>query len=482
MREYPLEPSGPEMRAMSEAAMLVVEQFINDLPEAPAKDLDGALELAEQLREEAPEIGTSFEKLLNTVAISSQKAVNNSGPGFMAYIPGGGLYVSALADFLAAGFNRYVSLAAKAPALAQIEATVVRWLCDLFDYPSEARGVLTSGGSMANFSAVITARKAKLGEDFSTGVLYTSEQSHASCAKAAYLAGFPRERIRMVPTDERLRMDADALTAMVEADRAAGLRPFMVTASAGTTNTGSVDPMARVGEVARAHDMWFHVDAAYGGPFRMTEYGRRLFRGIESADSITLDPHKAFFIPYGTGALIVREGFRLRAAHHVEADYLQDTDGLDEQIPSASEYGMELSRDFRGLRLWLPVKHHGLAAFRAALEEKLELTRYLYDELRTTPGFEVPLDPDLTAVPFRYLPERGDPDAFNRRLLARINDSKRVFLSSTLLDGHFIIRACIVSHRTHRDRVEEAVRIIRSAVQDLLALDAAAPSEQPVAR
>lgn len=467
MHPYPLEPTATEMHTMGQATLALVEEFINGLPEAPAADLDGAMEFAGELQEKAPEEGTSFTQLLDTVAIASAKAINNSGPGFLAYIPGGGLYTSALADLLAAGFNRYVNLAGMAPAIAQIEATAVRWLCDLFDYPDDARGVLTSGGSMANFSAVVAARKAKLGEDFSLGVLYTSQQAHASCAKAGYLAGFPKARVRLVPTDAFLRMDVDALAAMVRADRAAGLRPFMVTASAGTTNTGSVDPIGPIGELARAEDMWLHVDAAYGGPFRMTAYGRELFAGIEKADSITLDPHKALFIPYGTGALIVRDGARLRDAHHVAADYLQDMEGLEERIPSFSEYSMELSRDFRGLRLWLPIKLHGLSAFREALEEKLELTRYLYEELRAAPGFEVPLAPDLTAVAFRYVPREGDADLFNQRLLQRINDSKRVFLSSTNLGGHFVIRVCVVSHRTHRDRIEEAVRIIKSAARDL---------------
>ncbi|WP_069167126.1 pyridoxal phosphate-dependent decarboxylase family protein [Nocardia altamirensis] len=285
--------------------------------------------------------------------------------------------------------------------------------------------------------------------------------------KAGYLAGFPKARVRLVPADDALRMDVDALAAMVAADRAAGLRPFMITASAGTTNTGSVDPIARIGDFARANDLWLHVDAAYGGPFRMTDHGRTLFHGIELADSITLDPHKALFVPYGTGALIVRDGARLRAAHHVSADYLQDLTGLEEQIPSFSEYSMELSRDFRGLRLWLPIKLHGMAAFRDALDEKLALTRYLYDDLTGTPGFEVPLEPDLTTVAFRYLPQHGDADEFNRRLLQRINASKRIFLSSTILDGNFVIRVCIVSHRTHFDRIEEAARIIKSAAYDL---------------
>lgn len=464
---YPLEPTAEEMRAMGHATVGAIERFIDGLPFAGAADLDGAFELAGELRERAPEEGMPFEQVLDRVVMASQKAVNNSGPGFMAYIPGGGLYTSALADLLAGGFNRYVTFAGMAPALAQIESTVLRWLCDIFDFPQAARGVLTSGGSMANFSAVVAARQAKLGEGLAEGMLYTSQESHASCAKAGYLAGFSKAQVRLVPTDDALAMDADAFAAMVAEDRAAGRRPFMVTATAGTTNTGAIDPIARIGEVARANDMWLHVDAAYGGPFCLTPYGRALFAGIDRADSITLDPHKAFFLPYGIGALLVRNGTQLHDAHHVPAGYLQDLDLEEDLVPNMSEYSMELSRSFRGLKLWLPVQLHGMAAFRSALEEKLELARYIYDEIRDAPGFEVPLKPALTAMAFRYIPSSGDVNAFNQRLLDRINASDRIFLSSTTIRDQFMIRTCVVSHRTHHDRVEEAVRVVKAAARDL---------------
>jgi aromatic-L-amino-acid/L-tryptophan decarboxylase len=223
-----------------------------------------------------------------------------------------------------------------------------------------------------------------------------------------------------------------------------------------------VDALDRVGAVCREHGLWLQVDGAYGGPFQLTDRGKRLFRGIDQADSITLDPHKAMFLPYGTGALLVRDGERLREAHHVGADYLQDL-GAEEEIPNFSEYSPELSRDFRGLRLWLPIKLHGLAAFREALDEKLDLARYLYEELLQVPELEMPWEPRLTVVAFRL---RGDEDAGTARMLERINASRRVFLSSTRLGGRFTVRACVVSHRTHRDRVEEAAHIIRDAARE----------------
>jgi aromatic-L-amino-acid decarboxylase len=353
-----------------------------------------------------------------------------------------------------------VNLWSEAPVAAQIENNVVRWLCDLFDYPPGSRGVLTSGGSMANFSAIVAARKDRLPEDFLSGTLYVSEHVHASVTKAAMLAGFPVRNVRHVPADPSLRMDLTALEEMVAADRAAGLMPFAVVGTAGTTNTGAVDSLEAIADLAEGEGLWFHVDGAYGGFFQLTERGRERFRGIERADSITLDPHKGMFLPYGTGALVVREGQKLRDAHHVGTSaYLQDLAG-DADIPNFAEYSAELSRDFRGLRVWFPLQLHGVSAFREALDEKLDLTEHLYEELKADPNLEVPWSPDLTVVPFRL--RDGDDDA-NRALLSAINASGRVFVSSTVLDGRYTIRVCIVSHRTHRDRIDECIQIVRRA-------------------
>jgi aromatic-L-amino-acid decarboxylase len=454
------------MRAMAGAAVDFVTSFIERLPGAPAADLDGIEEAMHALREPAPEDGGDFGDLLGTVADAAAKGFNTAGPGYLAYIPGGGLYAAALADFLACSVNRFVNVWEAAPALAQLEYTVVRWLCDLFGYPPEARGVLTSGGSLSNFTAIVTARRARLPERFLDGTLYVSDQGHLSVLKAAVLAGFPPGNVRSVPTTPELRMDVAALRRAVRSDRAGGRRPFMVVANAGTTNTGAVDPLADVVAVAREEELWVHVDGAYGGFFQLTERGRRMFAGIEDADSITLDPHKAMFLPYGTGSLLVREGRLLREAHRVGGDYLQDL-APEGDVPNFTDYSPELSRDFRGLRVWLPVKLHGLRAFREALDEKLDLTRWLYERLRETPGFQLPWVPEVTVVAFRYRPRSGDAEQFNRRLLRRINDSKRVFLSSTTIDGRFILRACIVSHRTHRDRIEEAAEIVERAAREL---------------
>jgi len=461
---YPLDPSPEQMREMGRAALEYAIDFLGRRVGARAAQPPDAPEVARAHRGSPPEVGGEFAPLLELIETIANNATDNAGPGFLAYIPGGGLFASSIADLLSTTIDRYVNLWSEAPVAAQIEDNVVRWLCDLFDFPTESRGVLTSGGSMANFSAIVTARADRLPENFLSGTLYVSEHVHASVTKAAMLAGFPVRHVRSIAADPSMRLDVEALGLAVAEDRAAGLAPFAVVGSAGTTNTGAIDPLEELADVAATEGLWFHVDAAYGGFFQLTSRGRERFRGIERADSITLDPHKGLFLPYGTGALVVREGQKLRDAHHVGTSaYLQDLAG-DADIPNFAEYSAELSRDFRGLRVWFPLKLHGVSAFREALDEKLDLTEHLYEELKADPNLEVPWPPDLTVVPFRL---RDRDDEANRALLGAINATGRVFLSSTLLEGRFTIRPCIVSHRTHIDRVDECIEIIRRAAAEI---------------
>jgi aromatic-L-amino-acid/L-tryptophan decarboxylase len=457
---YPLDPPREDLEAMGSSALRYVVNFLSTLPEQPAHagdDLDAA---AREFRAAPPERGGEFPPLLDLMDAIRANGANNAGPGFLAYIPGGGLYASSLADLLSTSIDRFVNLWGEAPVAAQVEANVVRWLCDLFGYGPDARGVLTSGGSMANFSAIVAARKDRLPEDFLKGSVYVSEHVHASVTKAAMLAGFPVRHVRSVAADPNLRMDVEALERAIAVDRASGLEPFCVVASAGTTNTGAVDPIDAVADVAERERLWLHIDGAYGGFFQLTDRGRERFRGIERADSITLDPHKGMFLSYGTGALVVREGRKLRDAHYIGTSaYLQDLPD-DAEVPNFTEYSPELSRDFRGLRVWFPLQLHGVAAFREALDEKLDLAQHLAEALKAIPEIELPWQPELTVVPFRL---RDGDDADNRAFLGRINATERVYLSSTVVDGRFTIRACILNHRTHRDRIDECIEIVRSA-------------------
>jgi aromatic-L-amino-acid decarboxylase len=460
----PFDPAPEQMRAMADAVADALIGWIRGLDDAPAEATEGAMDVARRLAGSPPEIGTGdIGSVLDEALEAARHTFEYSGPGYLAYIPGGGLFTAALGEFLAQGLNRYVGLWQPSPAMVQLEENVTRWLCDLFAFPASAQGVLTTGGSMANLSAVVTARHARLGSDFLDGTYYVTDQTHGSNTKAATIAGFGERNLRLVPTDDALRMDPEALTRMVAADRAAGYRPFMVMAAAGTTNTGAIDPLEAVAEVAAREGLWFHLDAAYGGFFQLTERGRSMLRGAQRADSVTLDPHKGLFLPYGTGGLIVRDREAMRGAHFEGADYLQDLPPGGE-LPNYNELTPELSRDMRGLRVWFPLVLHGVSAFRAALDEKLDLTGRIHAALLDDPNVEVGWDPELTVVAFRM---RGGDEVASRELLTRINASKRVFLSSTMIRGEYWVRVCIVSHRTHADRIDECASIIREAAASL---------------
>ncbi|MEA2693668.1 MAG: aromatic-L-amino-acid/L-tryptophan decarboxylase, partial [Acidobacteriota bacterium] len=402
--ELPLEPPAAEMRRMVEAALARIVAHVESLPSQPAAATEGAVELARSLVEPMPEEGTPFPALLDLLFERAIPAsFNAAGPGYLAYIPGGGLFHAAVADLIADTVNRYTGVFAAAPALSQLEANALAWLAEIVGYPREARGFFTSGGSLANWTGLVTARRERLPENFLSGILYASAETHHSVQKAALLAGFPEGNVRRVPSDERFRILPEALEAQIGEDRRQGLTPFLVVGNAGTTNTGAVDPLPELADLAARHGLWFHVDAAYGGFFLLTQEGRLTMRGIERADSVVLDPHKGLFLPYGTGALLVRDGAALKRAHTVAADYMPPIQE-DPDLVDFCEISPELSKPFRGLRVWLPVKLLGIAPFRAALEEKLALTRWATAELRTIPEMEILAEPQLSIVAFRLHP------------------------------------------------------------------------------
>jgi aromatic-L-amino-acid decarboxylase len=468
--EHPLELSREEMHRLVDQAALRIFQYIESLPRQPAADNTGGAELARSLREPLPERGQSPESLLDFLFEQViRKGFNTAGPGYLAYIPGGGLFHAAVGDLIADAVNRYVGVFAAAPGLAQIESNVIRWFCEIVGYPESAGGILTTGGSLANFSAVVTARRALLPENFLAGTIYASDQAHHSIRKAARLAGFADDAVREVGSDEDFRVRLDELESQIAKDRAGGRLPFLLVASAGTTNTGAVDDLEALAELARRERLWLHADAAYGGFFALTQEGRRRLKGLERCDSIVLDPHKSLFLPYGTGSLLVRDVEALKRAHHGTADYMpsmqEDPDLIDFNLISP-----ELSRGWRGLRVWLPIKMHGIEPFRRSLQEKLELARWAADELRGIEGLEILAEPQLSIVAFRSggrgLPE-GELNRRNRELLDRINSKGRVYLTGTMLGDRFAIRICVLSFRTHAERMREGLEDIRAAVREM---------------
>lgn len=470
---YLLEPTRHEMLELSNRLVGRAIEFVERLPDAPASrstgPANGASEL-DGLLAPPPEVGSEIGELLARIDVAAASGVETAGPGYLGWIPGGGLFTGAIGEFYAQVLNRYVALADIAPGLATLEHSVGRWLAQLCGMPPSAVGVLTSGGSLANFSAIVAARDTILGEDFARGTLYTTAYTHRSVAKAARLAGIPPANVRTVESTPELRMDPDAANDLIARDRAAGLRPFLIVGSAGTTDTGAIDPLPSVAELSRREGMWFHVDAAYGGFFTLTDRGAQRLAGVELADSITLDPHKSLFMPFGTGALVVRDAAALRTSHAVSGGYLQDLDPARE-VPNFAELGPELTRECRGLRLWLPLHLHGLAAFREALDEKLDLAEVAYQRLSEEPTLELPWVPELTIVPFRIADAQSP--SLNRVLLDEVNSRRRVFLTSTSIEERFTIRLCVLSHRTHRDRIEEALDEITSTARHI---DTLAPS------
>ncbi len=478
--EHPLELDGRALRALVDQAMDRIAAHVDSLPEQPVSENDGGAELARSLAEPLPESGTGFEEILDLLFERALPCTyNTASPGYLAYPPGGGLLHSAVAELIANAINRYVGVWLAAPGLVQLELNVVRWLCQMVGYPTSAGGLLTSGGSLANLTAIVTARHERLGEDFSRGAIYTSDQTHHSVLKAAVLAGFPARNVRQIPADDALRIRTDELERRIEEDERRGLVPFLIVGNAGTTNTGAVDDLEELAEIAACRGLWLHVDAAYGGVFALTERGRAALRGIERADSMILDPHKGLFLPYGTGSLLIRDASALRRTHSIHADYMPAMQD-DPELVDFCELSPELSRGFRGLRAWLPIKMCGIGVFRRALDEKLDLARWAAGELRAVPGIEVLAEPELSLVVFRLTRQGLGPaelDRLNHELLDRINGRQRVFLTGTTLPPRpgeearlyegFVLRICVLSFRTHRDRMEMALEDIRQAVAEL---------------
>lgn len=467
-----LDFSPAQMRVMGEATLARIVAHLAALPTAPScGDLSDSEALCRSLRDDVPEHGSDLQTLLDPLFDDwIGRSFGTTGPGYMAYIPGGGVFPAALASFIADAANRYTGIWQAAPALVQLEANTLDWLRRWMQFPDSARGLYTPGGSMAMFNAIATAREKLLGTDIRAGTLYVSSQTHHCIAKAAKLAGIAHDRVRVIAVDAHYRMRVDALAAAIAADRAAGLRPFMVFSTAGTTNTGAVDPIDAIADVAAHEGLWHHVDGAYGGFFHMVPELRPLLAGLPRADSLTLDPHKGMFLPYGTGALLVRDGQALRALHSSSAGYLPDN---QDEFYDPAQYGPDLSRGYPGLRVWLAIKMIGAARYRAALAEKRELALWAAQELARTPGFVIDAMPQLSLLAFHLeSPALATLDAQNkatRALMQAVTARGQVMLTGAQVGEQFLGRICVLSFRTRRAHVEICVQQLREEAAALLA-------------
>jgi aromatic-L-amino-acid decarboxylase len=463
-----LEYSPAEMRAMADAVVARCIDHIASLPSQPARGDVDAADFCRALREPSPETGTPLAQLLDALFNDCvPRSFTAAGPGYLGYIPGGGLYPAALADFIADTTNRYTGIWQAAPALVQLEANALDWLRDWMAFPESTRGLFTSGGSMATFNAILCARERHLGAEIRRGVLYTSDQAHHSVLKSAKLAGIMPDRVRALPCDVNYRLPLDALRAAIVRDRRDGLTPFVVVSSAGTTNTGAVDPLDAIADVCAAEGLWHHIDGAYGAFFHVCPELRETLKGQSRADSLTLDPHKGMFLPYGTGALLVRDGAALRAAHEATADYLPAMPHPDD-FYDPSQHGPELTRGFPGLRVWLTVKLFGAAALRAAIAEKRALSLDAARRIAALPDIVIDAPPELSLFAFHLAwpgSTRDQEDATTRALMEETTRRGRVMVTGAMARGRFVGRVCVLSFRTHQREIDALVEDMAGAIR-----------------
>lgn len=456
----PLEPEAGQRRELADQVLHHALAFLEANPDSPANNApEGAF--AQLLDPEFPETGRDAAAVLSYVdECVVRPGFTTTSPRFMAYVPGGGLFHSALGDLLAAVSNKYSGFASASPGAVRLENACCAWLAQVIGYPEGSAGTLTSGGSLANLTAVVTAREAA--DPDGGGAVYMTRFVHHCVDKALHIAGRRRAPIRLIDTDDRCRMSVAALEQAIERDVADGIRPWLVIASAGTIDTGSIDPLEAIADICARHGAWFHVDGAYGGLFALCEEGQEKLKGIERSDSVALDPHKTLFLPYGTGAVLVREGHQLLQAFSASAEYIRPL-GESEVGPSPADLSPELTRHFRALRLWLPLQLAGVASFRSAQQEKLALARYFHAQLSDLPDFDAGPPPDLSVVAFRYQPDGVDGDEASEQILRHLQRKGRVMLSGTRIDGRFHIRCAILSFRSHVEHVDEAIAALERA-------------------
>ena len=456
-----------EFRALGYRAVDLVAEQLEAVPHAPVRQPVPPEVRDELMHWPLPESGSDPAELLEELAEELHPfPMGNISPRFFAWVNSPPAPMAVLAELLAAGQN--ASVAGGDHAATYIEHGVLNWLKEIFAYPAEAGALLVSGGSAANLTALAVMRTVKaegnvraqgLGAGGGPMAVYTSAQGHSCIQKAVELLGIGSDNLRQVPVDWDFRMDMEALRAMVAADRAAGLRPVCVVASAGTVNTGAVDPLERIADLCERENLWFHVDGAYGGFGVLAEQTAGLFTGLERADSLAVDPHKWLYLPVEIGCVMVKSAQAMRDTFSLVPPYLRD----DQALPWFSEFGLQQTRGFRALKLWAALRHIGLDGYRKLIARDIELARSLQQKIREREHFELVAAGPLSVTCFRYAPKhRRDHDAINRALLPVVQAEGRVFLSGTELKGRFALRACIVNFRTSEPDLE----VLLDAVAD----------------
>lgn len=462
-----LEISASDRESLNQTVQNYTTSFLNSLPEKKAYIAEGYDKTEEDVKFRIDGLRNSIDDLLDFI----DKRVDNIGlnpasGGHLGYIPGGGIYSAALGDYMAAVTNRYAGIFYASPGAVRMENAVIDWVGRLVGYKDGFGGNITSGGSIANLIALSTAKIAHKikSRDIDNAVIYTTHQSHHSIQKALRLTGLEECVLRFIEMDAQFRINTVILKKQIQIDKQSRLKPFLVIANAGSTDVGVVDDLKAIAKITKDENLWLHVDAAYGGFFLLTHKGKVKLKGIDLADSVTLDPHKGLFLPYGAGMILVKDIHKMAEANQYEASYMQDATSRQEEV-SPAELSPELSRNFRGMRIWLPLKLHGIQPFTECLEEKLSLTQYFCQQVQEM-GFELGNEPDLTVAIFRYLPKNRNSDSFNKKLLEKIHQDGTVFISSTHINDKFWLRIAILSFRTHQNEIDYLLKLLRESIQN----------------
>ncbi len=451
------ELSAEEMRA---AGYLVVDRLVEHLATLGAQRVGtkadpGNLPLFP--RGAAPEKPAPFEEVLSLVeqhVLAYTMHVNH--PRFLAYVPGPGNFIGALADALVSGFNVFSGTWISGSGPEAVERETIGWLREWCGFPASAGGLFVSGGSMANLTALAAARQARIGFGDQRARVYLSTQAHASLEKGLRILGFAPGQVVKLEADGEYRLPVPALAQRIALDRDAGLLPFCVIASAGTTNTGAIDDLPGIARLCREQDLWFHIDGAYGAAAVLTARGRKLLAGIELADSLSFDPHKWLFQPFECGCVLVREGERLEQAFNIHADYMSDTRRYSAEFNYADS-GIQLTRGFRALKLWMSVRTFGLAAFREAIEHGFEMAEFAAQEIERLEGWELVSGPRMGIVCFRY---NEGPEGLHERIVDALIADGTALATTTTLAGRTVLRFCTINPRT----TEEDIRLALAAI------------------
>lgn len=475
----PLEPSSDELRRWGACVLDWMVRYHDGLrvrrlaPDTTSREIRTAFDRA------LPEDGVGFEAALDDYQRLLAFARHNGHPRMFGYVQSPGVAVASLADLLASTLNANVTAWRSAPGPVEIERLVVEWIRQMVGADPAGDGVLVSGGSMANFSALATARRAQAPIDLNReGAhalpramrLYVSAETHHSVAKAATMLGVGSAHVREVPVDDALRMRVDALEAMIAEDRRAGHQPFCVVGSAGTVNTGAIDPLDQLADVAERESLWFHIDASYGGFAALAPAVRGKLSAFSRADSIALDPHKWLYLPLDCGCVLYRDPAAARATFAHDAEYTRVIGSAPAESFVFWESGPELSRRFRALKVWMMLRAVGLAPIRAAIEKDLACAAALAKKVDASDDFERLAPVELSIVCFRHVPASIPPDrldAWNERLLVALQRDGSSYISNASVGGRFALRACIMNHRTTLDDMDVLLGDLRRVAATL---------------